>query len=329
MQHNKLRHLIRLLLSEAKRNPGADTLGRWAQGGNSIEQGLAAHGIIPIPRGGTRNDGKGDSYIKAGAYNEVYEVLWNGKRAVARFGWNSVFQEEYTNFAEFISSKERLPTKFHKHFPIVYDTFEFMVSGEERNQIPVKGFVIEFLNPLPSSLAAMIHDIGGGETLSHERKLTTLLPAVINATIKKITKNKFIANELQYFYDEKLVPLLAQRLESETFATKMFQLVDKIPEELGSFHEQFVSDIIELLLHSPIPVFPQSDYERPQKGSPKDLVNSKLPTSVREFKRFLEALEGYNIHYGDLHSENYLQRGNGTIVVSDPGAFVINSHSSI
>lgn len=302
-----LRQIIRKILLEDDK-----LLNKWnSNSKNTLQQELSKLGIYTITRG------EDDSYqLGAGMHNFVIDVVYKGKRCAARM---SKSLDERNSLLRFVSYKDRLPEKFHKHFPKIYKTFEI----KQQFTAKLYGTVVEILDPLPP---ALYHELGEHENESEEKdkirgsriqllKDEDIVLDIIENVISLRDKQQF------YFstYIEEILPKLdslvgmsiyeAENLFIEAFDTKK-------SDNLWSFNvrEKIVEDLIGILSHSAIPVF---------SSDPHQISKHNQSSKVQEFYEFLLALKNAGMTWSDLHVDNYMMRkGTGDLVVVDPGLFV-------
>lgn len=320
--HRRLRELIKLVLVETP-STGTKNLKKWSQGDEwgTFETALAAKGAYPIPQEGV------ESLIGSGASNKAFEVLWKGRRAIARVpiadgkDENGPGDEEYESFMRFIAAKSKLPKKYAKHFPAVYATFDIEHDfedyyGKKHHQVR-KVIIVEFLQPLPPGLLASMSRTSRQDVPAKDKLAVKLSPGQVKAIVDAVSSDPKIREKLMTFYHEKIVPLLRHKLPFGEFKDELDVIVDKTPgrDDRDELYE-FVVDIGRAIGDPLIP--PDEINAKPRDA---DLVAAHPAAVVREFWEFLQALKSVGVNWGDLHSGNYMQRLDGTLVVVDPGYF--------
>lgn len=99
----------------------SSSLEKWARHSpHAIERALSDIGLVPVPRGDTVKD-RPDSYVGSGAYADVYEVLYKGKRAVAKLA----LKADADVYHELMHDRAGLPPRIARHLPVIYDVIEF------------------------------------------------------------------------------------------------------------------------------------------------------------------------------------------------------------
>lgn len=114
---------------------------------NGILEKIPEIEIIPA---GKEHDG----HIGEGGFGDVFEVLWNGKRAVAK-----IFTEknEHKVHQKLIELKKSLPRVIMKHLPTIYKMYEIPGTGVFAFR-DIYVTVLEYLAPLPNGLKGVSFD---------------------------------------------------------------------------------------------------------------------------------------------------------------------------
>jgi hypothetical protein len=301
-----LRQIIRKILLEDDK-----LLNKWnSNSKNSLQQELSKLGIYTISRG------EDDSYnLGAGMHNFVVDVVYKGKRCVARM---SKSLDERNSLLRFVSYKDRLPEKFHKHFPKIYKTFEI----KQQFTAKLYGTVVEILDPLPP---ALYHELGEHENESEETdKIRSSRIQLLKDEdlVLDIIENVISLRDKQQFYFstylEEILPKLdslagVSIYEAEDLFTDGFDTKKADPLYSFTVREKIVEDLIGVLSQSAIPVF---------SNDPHQISKHNQSSKVQEFYQFLLELEQLGLSWGDLHVDNYMmRRDTGDLVVVDPGYF--------
>jgi hypothetical protein len=270
---------------------------------DDMERELAKLGIYPIERGD-----KGNSKLGQGMYNTVLDVVYNGKRAAARY---SDKFDELRKFLLFTSYKDKLPKQYAKHFPKVYKQFELFV-GRKR----MYGVVVELLDELPPGL---LHDLDnqGVEVVRKSRVSALKDPElIVDLAVESSPKDVEEQKTFVDLFNEKIAPALGALIGKpiDDYEDLLYKVV------MSSFSKSRRKFYDKLLSAVKLTTIPMSGSEY-QSGS--SAVAKRHPSkSVREFQEFLLALKEAGLPWDDLHTGNFMmRRGTEDLVVVDPGLF--------
>jgi hypothetical protein len=143
-----LREFIRAIVQE-----DAGTLSTWAsKSKHQVERDLEAVGLTPVPRGTTwniRGYEHAPSFIGKGAFASAYEVLYKGRRAVAKV---TKSKQDARVYREIMQDRAKLPPKVARHLPIIYDVIDFDLGDREKKRLPTWIVVTEFLVPMSNDI---------------------------------------------------------------------------------------------------------------------------------------------------------------------------------
>lgn len=317
-----LRQLVRSLIVEDE-----EKLKRWAEAeGTPIEKELAKLGIVPIHHGEEQT-----SKLGSGMYNIAIDVLYKGRRAVARVSKNP---EELSSLLEFVGFKEVMDPKYSKHFPKVFKTFEFeaddiRIVGNDRGRRddygdpiglsdePIKyyGAVVELLDPIPPGLEFDMDTIGLDDTLQSSRVSGLLDGDAIDDLIQQATSRPDDAEAIRKVFALEIKPKLRSFIGKPL--VDLDEFIDGAIEGHNSVaFRRFGAGLIRLVRGSVIPQ--NAGHSSVEKIRAKNHPSSK----VKEFMEFLEALEAEGMSWDDLHTGNFMvRRSTGDFVVVDPGFF--------
>jgi len=304
----KLREVVRRSLVENE-----ELLKKWALGEKKSEIGqeLAKLNIIPIKRGAEDTAKLGE-----GAFNMAFDVVYRGKRCVARLSHDDREVRMLLKFSEF---KSKLPPQYAKHFPEIYTTFKF----DTPSLGDYSGAVVELLDPMPPTLKSDLEYKMYNQRLPASRvHEITENPEFIADVVKKIAPyNERVQEELISLFETEIVPFLQKSIGKEVSdvagAIRKIVNVGKEKNQNGTDAYFQLHQMIEKAIR---------DYVVPNSSS-RDKENisvAKYHTSsaVREFYDFLKALEGAGMSWRDLHTDNFMMRkSTGDLVVVDPGMF--------
>ncbi len=304
MNLSHVRALVRQVLLEDE-----EALKRWAvDHGNSIESELAKLDIIPLHR-----DSKQTSQLGAGMYNVALDVVYNGKRAVARYSKN---RKELQSLLDFVKISETMDQKYRKHFPKIYKTFDFATDTQE-----YYGAVVELLDEIPPAIKFDLDAMSLSDNLQRSRVQALLSNDQIPISIAQhATSTPAIHDELLSMYNTSIKPKLESWIgkslyEFDSWLNDIIEIEALSSKEDGAFY-RFHRAINRVLRGTVIPT--TASNSAVEKALPKTHVSSK----VREFYEFLEALNDEGVAYDDLHTDNFMvRRGTNDFVVVDPGFF--------
>lgn len=295
-----------------------------AKDAKPVETNLANLGIVPIRRGeGEENT----SFLGAGAFNNVYDVVYKGKRCVARMSTDKSERDKLLAFAEM---KNKLPSQYKKHFPKIFTTFEFDAESAVYGKQTWYGAVVEILDQVEPHLKKSLEmswltDKPSRIKISSLQNEALLIKLAKNAILQYAKKMKDVThyrkveeNELILFFKEEVFP----------FLTKFDGTVGDLEvdlQEIADKHDNiafdfFAKEISYFIMLAPIPTHAPNNFQF------KD-INAGFHSSskVREFYDFLLTLRSYGAQWGDLHNENFMQRNpSGDLVIVDPGLFTFS-----
>ena len=103
------------------------------------ENFLIRNNIIPIQIGDNET-----SFIDQGSFSKVYRVIYKGKSAVAKI---TDWKDDFRKMIVFSSLKDKIPEKYQKHIPIIFDTInennKFVIVMEElqKTNAHIKDFI--------------------------------------------------------------------------------------------------------------------------------------------------------------------------------------------
>jgi len=314
---SSLRALVRAVLLEDD-----ETLKKWALvDGNPVERELAKIGIVPLHRGTDQT-----SELGAGQNNVVLDVVYGGKRAVARI---SEKMEELDSLTTFVAHAKAMPTKYHKHFPKIHKTFEIEVESEHNIQY-FYGAVVEMLDPLPPGLEFDL-DFQSIKGKLQRARVSALMADnwVLEGIIQDSSERRDVQAELLHLYEESIRPHLLSWVNKSLieFDDWMNGLIDKHTSGMSQSESKpyyiFNRGLLEALKGAVIPHEPTSSRQRSR------MPDNHPSAKVREFYEFLQALEGSGMKYGDLHTGNFMvRRSTGDFVIVDPGYFDASNDES-
>ena len=295
-----------------------ELLKKWAKSYTPIEKELIKFGAVPIPR--MSND-KADSYVGAGIANIVYEVLYEGKRCVARL---SEDLSEYTSLKQFMYTKDDLDKKYTKHYPTVYKYINFRHPMHTKNYY---GAIIEILEPLNNQERMML-----GYKGSHKKydnvSLSILEPdsKTITKMLDDYSKDETNRKDIISVY-RKIYNRILNKDDKKHISTFVIHLNDsELMKELNRLSRPFVDTLKQLIMDSAIPqeiADDDDEYEYDISVNQLKIMRETFPDkNVRDFCDFLLELNTTGgVSIKDLHDDNFMKRKNGTFVIVDPGFF--------
>ena len=330
------------------------------------EKHLLYRGIAPIQRPKEITKGKYTltSVIGNGSYQTAYEVLYKGKRAVAKV--QSGISEDAKKTQALWEIRNALPEKLRKHIMEVYEYIDF---GGTR-----KCVIVEYLKPLEKGLRVIFGDYAAWNTSMDRLKILyrnkSLLKQLIDASIDKVIVKRF-----EYYINESIGGK-AKDLRKRNLINNGIMLRNAIINEMDEDkfadileeYENTIYEYINVILSGEIGKRIKEDIELGEiKGGvgkilkdkqKKDIDNlgkelgqniynevmkylgSPFPSFKSEMARYTKKIEDKRVRdflacinyldkmgyeWGDLHAENVMQRENGDLVIADPGYFIVPS----
>jgi len=333
MNENRLREFIFLLIETIKYDE--ETLTRWAKKNKSQtwqEKLLMSHGLIPIPHSSIPFN-KSDSFLGEGVFNEAFEVLYKGKRAVAKITSES---QDIKASVKLDEIGKTVPRKISRHIMKVLSVFKKPTQPDI--------LVVEYLSPLPAGIRKAFwnsfeitpENQDENEKINKKKMLLDneeRLKNIVSASIK----DQIINYDTEAFDDNKqnslrnLIinhpSLLSWLKDDASFLDKERIQVDVVHslrwiktsnDKIRFAHIiRKICQSIEAYVNGKI--FPKSykNYEN------RIIVNESETQQVKDVLFALEWLEKYKgIRWADMHGKNLMIRpGTDTIVICDPGLF--------
>lgn len=242
----------------------------------------------------------------AGVHNKALDVVYKGRRAVARFSDESTELEQLLHFNSY---KNRVSGEYAKHFPRVYTTFDF-----DADDTTYSGAIIELLEPLPAGLEHDLESMSLDDKLPRSRvQIIVNNPGMVDAWAKASSRDEDVWEQLTQFYKASIEPIMKQMI-GQPFS-KVDDAFDGAIGDVANKNDfyRFTDKILKALRGAVVP-----------HGStqPAAMVRNHQSTMIREFYEFLLALEDAGMPWDDLHTGNFMIRpGTGDLVVADPGMF--------
>lgn len=301
---DELRALVRDVLLEDEA-----VVKKWAVAhGNPIERALAEKDIVPLFRGADQT-----SELGAGQNNVVLDVLYKGKRAVARISDNP---NEPRSLLDFVAQAGKLPAKYKKHFPKIFTTFDLNVEKQH-----YYGAVVEMLDPLPPGLEFDL-DYQSYKGNVQRARVAALMNDnwIVEGIIEDATAIRGVQAELLRMYEESIRPKLLSWVNKplDDFDEWLDSIVTKHANnaKYPRAYVNFERGVMQALKSAVIP------YEPTDSKLNSRMSETHASKQVRDFYEFLQALENAGTKWGDLHTGNFMmRRQTGDFVVVDPGYF--------
>lgn len=304
------------------------------ESGSMVENELAQHGIVPIKH--PQNNKSYSSLLGRGDYAFAFEVLYKGKRAVAKV---TDSEKDIDNVLALDALREQLPADVAKHILQMY-------AYVDLPKIKRECVVVEMLAPMPASLK---HEYWGGSELGgkdYDRpklrydalfdKIDELLLIVLSASNLKFVfdknelrglRNRVLGNEnftalksrllsTDIPVDMYLYKIFYKELSSKQFSEKLKQKKYDIDHMSSALSERFIQYVFAYVTGDKVPV---SLRDKKQL----DLTKMHEDKRVKSFVRALEYLrDKHGVNWFDMHKLNVMVRpSTGDLVISDPGLF--------
>lgn len=320
--------LIKLILEGAEE----ERLIKWAlKGGTPGEVRLAKLGIAPLPHGD-----RSAAFLGKGAYNDVFEVLWNGHRAAARISGS---KEELSSMLRFTQLMNKMDPKYSVHFPVIYQLID-------DNKSHTYGVIMELLQPVEANLHADIGSSGFGKVQNRKKHVLVQVENPESRLIKKIIsdcsnetfKNPTIfSQEIRNLYKNIVIPIIKDSAKKNIhnrnlwdllsekqfdFANGLMQVLKAADYKNPMLASRHFTNMFFTSLRSSLNYQLFSSEAVSTSPGEGERVMSHPSKQLRKFYDFLQALKKYGVTYRDLHEDNIMQRPKtGDIVIVDPGLF--------
>jgi len=291
-----------------------DMLKKWAlTSGTPVEHELAKKGIVPIQHGAEQT-----SKLGSGRTNTVLDVIYKGRRAVARM---SEDMDELDKMVNFVSKANSLPAKYRKHFPKILTTFDLEIESEHSIEY-YYGAVVEQLDPMPPGLEFDLDHQSLVGNLQRSRASAVLNNhKLVEDIADDATDIKDVRDELITMYEldirGKLLSFVGKPIND--FDEYLVGVIDKHADgrKFNRAYYKFGRGLLTALRGATIPHEPTSS------RAEKQVAIGHPSRKVREFYEFLEALKNAGMEWSDLHTGNFMvRRETGDFVVVDPGDFL-------
>ncbi len=284
----------------------------------SLELTLLQHDLIPIEPG---RYGHESSFLGAGGSFQVYRVIWKGKLAVAKLTFN---KDQFQKVIRFSELRNKLPEKYKKHIPIIFDIIEddqnkeYIIVMEELRKINIhisdsikygfnKELVKRKIQHLIENIDLIIRSILTDSELERDYSNVEYqqISSQIIFFIKNETSSLFRAKDnneldgLKYHLCQKLTSFIASNLQASLVMAKYIS-------------NKYYNILSKLFATG---CFPEEEFQN-------ETVHVELPEtkSLLEFLKYLKF--EFGIKWSDLRSENIMERpGTRDLVISDPGNF--------
>lgn len=285
----------------------------WVENPSEKENVMLAHDVIPIQKVNRYNNLT--SYISKGAFSQVYEALYNGKRVAVKV---TDSKDDVVALKRLYDLKSSLPEEYRKFITNIYSSFK---EGD------FYYVVVEYLYPVNEHIKRNFFRNEDYEAVRHsviENK--ELIRKIIRMAVERNRVPPEIASDLVDFIESASKEYLEQtsKFGYSEYGVRNI-LINSIWKQFGDVDvdifkvENIVSDIAYYIQDlSKSDLFPREhdDHRSIQ------LTRMRGNRQVDELLDFLEFLKSnYNIFWADLHGQNIMQRRNGDLVISDPGLF--------
>lgn len=309
------------------------------ESGSQVENELAKHGIVPIKRPQhikQQNSKSYSSLLGRGDYTFAFEVLYKGKRAVAKV---TDSEKDIDNVLALDALREQLPADVAKHVLQVY-------AYVDLPKIKRECVVVEMLAPMPASLK---HEYWGGSELGgkdydrsklrydalvdkideflltvlsvsnlrlvlDKNELRGLRNRIVNNKDFDALKPKFLSTSIPI--ETYLYKIFYKELSSKQFSEKLKQKKYDVDQMASALTDKFVDYMFAYVTGDKVPV---SLRDKKQL----DLTKMHEDKRVKSFVRALEYLrDKHGVNWFDMHKLNVMVRpSTGDLVISDPGLF--------
>jgi len=288
-------------------------LKKWAPSYSDLENRLNEIGLTPIPHG------ENDSFVGSGIQAQAYEVLYNGKRAIAKV----IARELAKDVVPYVTMQKLIkimPREYARHFAEVYD----IIEDEELGYI----IVMEMLFPV---------DVG---TFTVNFAKEEFDPDFFKNKVYIMAKNMLFNKD----EGKKAVAKVILKLYPELGMSKALKISNKCEPEIDAMFEVLLDydkiDIIEQFnaLAKNINKFLPNNINKEhtsrfslfmreflEETFPNDSKKSRNVHGNEKLEKLLRALDfiknEYNIDWYDTHGDNIMQKPNGDLAIIDYGLF--------
>jgi hypothetical protein len=288
-----------------------ELLKKWAPSYSNIEQRLNDIGLIPIPHG------EDDSFVGAGIQAKAFEVLYNGKRAIAKV------IPSPDDIVQYITMKNLLkimPKKYAKHFAEIYDIIEdeeigYIVVMELLHPVDVGTLTINFAQEeYEPDLFKNKVNILAKNMLFNESEGKDAIKEVVSNLYPTLSSEELstIVDQCELEIKEMFEALLDyDRYEIISYFQKLANAINRnLPQEIKMEHSSRFSFFMRKFLEETFPKF---------SSLGGNLHGNEKVESLFDALNFIE--EEYGILWGDMHGGNIMQKSNGDLAVIDYGLF--------
>jgi serine/threonine protein kinase len=326
MKKSSINNLIREYVLLIEEDEAEEKLKKRAEKSNLYddEKLLLKHNIIPVVRGE-------HSFLGAGQYSRVYEVVYKGKHAVAKITehWNDV-----RTIKALSDMRGKFEQRLSRHLPVVYTTIE---DKYENGKI-IYIVVVERLEPLEPHIKSLLFapDEFG---YKDERMMSQIIPVLkdrsyvrhmIKSSLKNLSRTRIYPDVIRKIVEYITEQIVSAKFSVERLDKEMVNLLadirkpitkiihKDIPNISDNYIQVAIIDNIVSMIQTFIKgtIFPLgTEYEEQIE------LSRKFP-GAESLIELLDKLKEMGINWFDLHNENIMQRpGTRDIVISDPGLF--------
>jgi serine/threonine protein kinase len=316
---SNLRKLIRESLIENKNLLGPEDF----KSNSTVKHALERSGAKVIPSGGSYKGRLG-----SGAYGEVFEVLWNGKRCAMKVTED---EDDWSSYVEAKRLRESVPNFMARHLPKIYKVDKVKVVDFYGDNTTSFYIIMEILEPPPRGILAQGWPDYHNDSMVVDKMLNDL-HGVIFDRLKKVLF------EEEGWYEPEILEEIQNRLGKDLNKFKShFDKISKydmravdiikniiiniikgvIPELSYEFIREFKRSLSDILIQ-PKEVFPIS-------GQSSDYLDSMDFVDPRINKLYVALkwlANNTGLAWDDLHNENVLYRpSDDSLVAVDVGLF--------
>ena len=307
---------------------------------DEAERDLLKHKIVPISTGG----GSLSSYISSGLYSSVYEVMYKGKRMVAKVTQETHDAEQYRRVMEL---RKEVPSEVKKHLPNIYDIIEL---GDDNY---FGGFAIlsEMLQPLNPHVRDLLKSELGKKKMPSIDSIKKVIDRRMPRVLEYITSGSYMLNKVKqdidaffntkkdFVYDNvvnyvlgtinkdpkinQYINLIANELKN-VFMARKFKKHEWDKKDIDRTSKTMAENLCKNMYGS-VSVF-LKEFPRNYDSMVHEPESITFFESLPETKSLLNALIYLNnekgFRWSDLHLNNLMERpSTGDIVISDVGNF--------
>lgn len=259
--------------------------------------------------------------IGAGAFGEVFEVLYKGKRAALKLSLDGEGDAQAYN--DLLKIQEKIPNFVRRSLPNIYVQKSFDIEDYGKTYATL----MEFLNPpsrsvLKAGWLTRPHknpDVHYSARQAYEKFMNEYFVNIINQHLNKKEADKILNSpEMKAFLKDQYTKITDP--DSDIEDIELGDLYDIFKKYVGQDFATEITDMIDERWKENRPKitkFPEGSYDDDE--IPKNFEDPRIKHLYLSLRWLYK--NGFLESWGDVHEENVLMRSNGDLVVADIGMF--------